>query len=295
MTGPAPGPRGPVPLRPVPDARRLSDVDAITSDALLARGDPGLRWLGEQLPRRALVGPRAGLPAAPADTADIGARVARHRGVDLTALAGTGDGLRRVAQDVRGRHRALAEEAGVLWDSWAGPAADGVADGVVDVARAAHGVVDVLEEIASRVEDAGVLVTDAVGELALALGALADPPAPDDPPAPVPADVDAVLAAGPERTTASDVAVLRAWAAALDARLHRLLALLDRTDAVVAQAWADLAADVERLWTRPPIDPASSAEAEAAQALLAELVAPMPVAVPDPDPGRGPSGLRSPR
>lgn len=246
MTGPAPRP--PARLRAVPPRRRAEDAApaaVATSDALLARGEPGLRFLAEHLPRRARLPVRAGLPPATVGVDAVRRRHERGRGTDLAALSAGVRELRLAATTVRGRHRALAEEAGGLWEQWAGPAAEATADRVVVVARAAHGVVSVLEDTADHVEDAVVAVTDAlVAQADAALDLLGDDGG-ERVGGSTGADVDAVL-----DTLLDDVApprpdgpaLLRAYAADLDARVRGFLARTDDTDAALDAAWERLAA-----------------------------------------------------
>jgi uncharacterized protein YukE len=239
---------GPVssPLRAVPPARRLRDLGVPDSDALLATADGAVDAVAGVLPARvALAGP-AGLPAPPIDAAGLLARHGAQRGVRFAALAAGAEDLRGAATRIRLRHRALAEEAGALWEHWSGPSADEVADRVVSLGRAAQEIVTLLEETADTVEGAGLAVADDVAERAAAATELAaglsGPPA--DP----------------------DTATTRAWAADLDARLHRYLDVADRTDEAIAATWRDLAERIgvlRRLSGRPvePDDLAADAGA----------------------------------
>jgi uncharacterized protein YukE len=209
------------PLRAVPPARRLADLGVADSDAVLATADGAVEVVAAVLPARlALAGP-AGLPAPPVDAAGLLARHGAQRGVRFAALAAGAEDLRGAAARIRARHRALAEEAGALWEHWSGPSADEVADRVVSLGRAAQEIVTLLEETADTVEGAGLAVADDVADRAAAAAALAaglpDPPA--DP----------------------DTATVRAWAAEVDARLHRYLGAADRTDEAIAATWRDLA------------------------------------------------------
>ncbi|MDL5155477.1 WXG100 family type VII secretion target [Actinomycetospora termitidis] len=210
-------------LSAVPPPRRLAELGADTSDALLAAGDAGIAQVAAALPARvALVG-TAGLPAPPVDVEGLRARHTAQRGIRFAAIAAGADDLRRAADRVRARHRALADEAGVLWEQWSGPSADEVADRVVALGRAAQEIVTMLAETAETVEAAGLAVADDVTDRAAAARALA---AFDPGPAPGPG--------------AMPVAA-RAWAGALDTRLQRYLDVADRTDVSIADTWRDLA------------------------------------------------------
>lgn len=208
-------------LRVVPPARRLADLGVADSDAVLASADGAVDVVAALLPARlALAGP-AGLPAPPVDAEGLLARHAARRGVRFAALAAGAEDLRGAAARIRARHRALAEEAGALWEHWSGPSADEVADRVVSLGRAAQEIVTLLEETADTVEGAGLAVADDVADRAAAATALAAglPGPPADP----------------------DTATARAWAADLDARLHRYLGVADRTDDAITATWRDLA------------------------------------------------------
>jgi uncharacterized protein YukE len=225
------------PLRAVPPARRLADLGVADSDALLAAADGAVDAVVALLPARvALAGP-AGLPAPPVDAAGLVARHGAQRGVRFAALAAGAEDLRGAAARIRARHRALAEEAGALWEHWSGPSADEVADRVVSLGRAAQEIVTLLEETADTVEGAGLAVADDVADRAAAAtdlaGELADPPAEPDTP------------------------TARAWAADLDARLHRYLDVADRTDEAIAATWRDLAEriGVLRALSGSPVEP----------------------------------------
>jgi uncharacterized protein YukE len=225
------------PLRAVPPARRLADLGVADSDTVLAAADAAIEKVADVLPARlALAGP-AGLPAPPVDAAGLLARHTAQRGIRFAALAAGAEDLRGAAARIRTRHRALAEEAGMLWERWSGPSAEEVADRVVSLGRAAQEIVTLLEETADTVEGAGLAVADDVADRAGAatdLAAdLADPP------------------------TAADTATARAWAADLDARLHRYLGAADRTDEAIAATWRDLAEriGVLRRLSGSPVDP----------------------------------------
>ena len=223
----------------------------------------------------ALAGP-AGLPAPPVDAAGLRGRHSAQRGVRFSALAAGAEDLRAAADRVRARHRALAEEAGTLWERWSGPSAEDVADRVVSLGRAAHEIVTLLEETAETVEGAGLAVADDVADRADAARELAaELPAP-------PGDVDA------------DTAAARAWAADLDARLHRYLGAADRTDRAIAATWRDLAERIgvlRRLSGGPEVDEFDDhADGLGAGALppellaLPEILAALgPLTGPDPD------------
>jgi uncharacterized protein YukE len=234
------------PLRAVPPARRLRDLGVPDSDALLAAADGAVDALTGVLSARvALAGP-AGLPAPPVDAAGLLARHGAQRGVRFAALAAGAEDLRGAATRIRARHRALAEEAGALWEHWSGPSADEVADRVVSLGRAAQEIVTLLEETADTVEGAGLAVADDIAERAAAATGLA-----------------AGLCAPPADP---DTATTRAWAADLDARLHRYLDVADRTDEAIAATWRDLAERIgvlRRLSGRPvePDDLAADAGA----------------------------------
>jgi uncharacterized protein YukE len=226
-----------VPLRALPPARRLADLGVTDSDAVLATADRAVDDVAGLLPARlALAGP-AGLPAPPVDAAGLRARHGAQRGVRFAALAAGADDLRGAAARIRARHRALAEEAGALWEHWSGPSADEVADRVVSLGRAAHEIVTLLEETADVVEGAGLAVADDVADRAAAATELAAglPGPPPDP----------------------DTATARTWAADLDARLHRYLGTADRTDEAIAATWRDLGEriGVLRLLSGSPVGP----------------------------------------
>jgi uncharacterized protein YukE len=238
----------------VPPARRLADLGVADSDTLLASADGAVDDVVAVLPARiALAGP-AGLPAPPVDATGLRSRHTAQRGVRFAALAAGADDLRAAADRVRARHRALAEEAGTLWERWSGPSAEDVADRVVSLGRAAHEIVTLLEETAETVEGAGLAVADDVVARAEAAGELAEGlPAP-------PADTDTVAA--------------RAWAADLDARLHRYLGAADRTDRSIAATWRDLAERIGVLRALSGDDgPDEPADGSVAGALPPELLA----------------------
>ncbi|GLZ50771.1 hypothetical protein Acsp07_03880 [Actinomycetospora sp. NBRC 106378] len=217
------GGRGGGPLSAVPPPRRLAQLGADTSDALLAAGDVAIDRIAAALPARVALAGTAGLPAPPVDVAGLRARHAAQRGIRFAAIAAGAEDLRRAADRVRARHRALAEEAGTLWERWSGPSAEEVADRVVALGRAAQEVVTLLAETAETVEAAGLAVADDVTDRAAAARALgAGDPGPPPGPGAVPA-------------------AARAWAAALDAHLQRYLAVADRTDAAIAETWRELA------------------------------------------------------
>ncbi len=208
-------------LRAVPPARRLADLGVADSDAVLATADDAVEGVAALLrAREALAGP-AGLPAPPVDAVGLLARHAARRGVRFAALAAGAEDLRATAARVRVRHRALAEEAGTLWERWSGPSADEVADRVVSLGRAAQEIVALLEETAETVESAGLVVADDVAARADAARQLADG---------LPTPPDGV-----------DAAAARAWVVDLDARLHRYLDVAERTDTAIAATWRDLA------------------------------------------------------
>ena len=234
------------PLRAVPPARRLRDLGVPDSDALLATAHDAVDAVGGVLPARVALAGSAGLPAPPVDAVGLLARHGAQRGVRFAALAAGAEDLRGAATRIRTRHRALAEEAGALWEHWSGPSADEVADRVVSLGRAAQEIVTLLEETADTVEGAGLAVADDVAERAAAATELAaglpGPPADPEP------------------------ATTRAWAADLDARLHRYLDVADRTDEAIAATWRDLAERIgvlRRLSGRPvePDDLAADAGA----------------------------------
>nr|WP_246326364.1 WXG100 family type VII secretion target [Actinomycetospora corticicola] len=163
------------------------------------------------------------MPAPPVDAAGLRARHTAQRGIRFAAIAAGAEDLRRAADRVRARHRALAEEAGTLWERWSGPSAEEVADRVVALGRAAQEIVTMLAETAETVEAAGLAVADDVTDRAAAARALgAGDPGPPPRPGAVPA-------------------AARSWAAALDAVLQRYLVVADRTDATIADAWRELA------------------------------------------------------
>ncbi len=225
------------PLRAVPPARRLADLGVADSDAVLAAADAAIDGVADVLPARlALAGP-AGLPAPPVDAAGLLARHTAQRGVRFAALAAGAEDLRGAAARIRARHRALAEEAGTLWERWSGPSAEEVADRVVSLGRAAQEIVTLLEETADTVEGAGLAVADDVADRAAAATDLA-------------ADL-------PYPPSGPDTAAARAWAADLDARLHRYLDVADRTDEAIAATWRDLAEriGVLRRLSGSPVDP----------------------------------------
>ncbi len=246
-------------LHAVPPARRLSGVGVADSDALLAAADEAVDAVAAVLPARvALAGP-AGLPAPPVDVAGLRGRHDSQRGVRFAALAAGAEDLRAAADRVRARHRALAEEAGTLWERWSGPSAEEVADRVVSLGRAAHEIVTLLEETAETVEGAGLAVADDVAARADAARELA---------AELPA---------PPTDLAVDPTAARAWAAELDARLHRYLGAADSTDRAIAATWRDLAERIgvlRRLSGGPDADePGDLTDAFGAGALPPELLA----------------------
>jgi uncharacterized protein YukE len=252
----------------VPPARRLADLGVADSDALLAAADDAVDAVVAVLPARlALAGP-AGLPAPPVDAAGLRDRHAAQRGVRFAALAAGADDLRAAAERVRTRHRALAEEAGTLWERWSGPSAEEVADRVVSLGRAAHEIVTLLEETAETVEGAGLAVADDVTARA---GAARE------------------LAAGlPCPPVDTDPATARAWAADLDARLHGYLGAADRTDRAIAATWRDLAERIGVL-RRLSGDESTEDPAAVAGALPPELLAlPEILAALGPLTGNGP-------
>lgn len=211
-------------VRAVPAPRRLDGLGVADSDALLARGDAAVEAVAAVLPTRSALGRPAGLPEPPVDAVALRARHRAQRGIRFAALAAGAADLRAAAAQVRARHRALVEEAGSLWERWSGPSADEVADRVVVLGRAAAEVVGLLEEAAESVEAAGLAVADDVTARADAAVALADPAEPAVTGLPAPSDP-----------------AVRAWAADLDARLHRYLDTAERTDRSVAATWRDLA------------------------------------------------------
>jgi uncharacterized protein YukE len=209
------GPEG-SPLRAVPAPRRLADLGVADSDTVLAAADDAVEQVVAVLPARlALPG-----PPPPLDVEGLRARHAAQRGVRFAALAAGAEDLRAAAGRVRTRHRALAEEAGTLWERWSGPSAEEVADRVVSLGRAAQEIVTLLEETAETVEGAGLAVAEDVAARADAARELA-----------------AELSGPPER----DTGAVRAWAADLDERLRRYLDAADRTDTAVAATWRELA------------------------------------------------------
>ncbi len=217
------GGRGTGPLSAVPPPRRLGQLGADTSDALLAAGDAAVERIVAVLPARVALTETAGLPAPPVDAAGLRARHTAQRGIRFAAIAAGAEDLRRAADRIRARHRALAEEAGTLWERWSGPSAEEVADRVVALGRAAQEIVTMLAETAETVEAAGLAVADDVTDRAAAARALgAGDPGPPPRPGAVPA-------------------AARSWAAALDAVLQRYLVVADRTDATIAEAWRELA------------------------------------------------------
>ncbi|MCD2192507.1 WXG100 family type VII secretion target [Actinomycetospora endophytica] len=269
-------------LRAVPPARRLADLGAADSDTLLAAADDAVETVVAVLPARvALAGP-AGLPAPPVDAEGLRRRHTAQTGVRFAALAAGADDLRAAAERVRARHRALAEEAGTLWERWSGPSAEEVADRVVSLGRAAHEIVTLLEETAETVEGAGLAVADDVTARAEAAEELA-----------------AELPVPPAGT---DTAAARTWAADLDARLHTYLGAADRTDRAIAATWRDLAERIGVLRRlsgddgadEPVDDPVAGAlppELLALPEILAAL-GPLTGDVPDddPDPDDDPPG-----
>jgi uncharacterized protein YukE len=205
-------------LRAVPAVRRLADLGVADSDAILATADDSVEAVVAVLPARLVL---TGLGAPPLDAEGLRARHTARRGVRFVALAGGAEDLRAAAGRVRTRHRALAEEAGTLWERWSGPSAEEVADRVVSLGRAAQEIVTLLEETAETVEGAGLAVADDVAARA---------------------DAARELAAGlPGPPDGADTAPARAWAADLDARLLRYLETADRTDEAIAATWRDLA------------------------------------------------------
>lgn len=278
---------GPAGLHAVPPARRLADLGVADSDTLLASADGALEDVVAVLPARvALAGP-AGLPGPPVDATGLRDRHTAQRGVRFAALAAGADDLRAAADRVRARHRALAEEAGTLWERWSGPSADEVADRVVSLGRAAHEIVMLLEETAETVEGAGLAVADDVVVRAEAADELAaDLPAP-------PGD--------------TDTAAARTWAADLDARLHRYLGAADRTDRAIAATWRDLAERIGVLrrlsgdeGTDDPVDGAVAGALPPELLALPEILAALgpltgdtgPDDDTDPDDPPGPGSLR---
>ncbi|WP_433800410.1 WXG100 family type VII secretion target [Actinomycetospora sp. CA-084318] len=211
------------PLSAVPPPRRLDQLGAATSDALLAAGDVAVDRIVAALPARVALTGTAGLPGPPVDAAGLRARHGAQRGIRFAAIAAGAEDLRRAADRVRARHRALAEEAGTLYERWSGPSAEEVADRVVALGRAAQEIVTLLADTAETVEAAGLAVADDVADRAAAARALgAGDPGPPPGPGAVPA-------------------AARAWAAALDACLQRYLVVADRTDATIAETWRELA------------------------------------------------------
>lgn len=260
------------PLSVVPPARRLAEIGVADSDAVLATADAAIEDVAALLATRAALAARAGLPGPPIDAEGLRARHTTQRGVRFAALAAGADDLRAASTRVRARHRALAEEAGTLWERWSGPSAEEVADRVVSLGRAAQEIVTLLEETAETVEGAGLAVADDVAARADAARALADglPSPPEDDP---------------------DPAVVRPWAADVDARLHRYLDEADRTDRAIAATWCDLA---ERIGVLRRLSDGNQADTEdddeAAGALppdllaLPEILAALgPLVGPDPD------------
>ncbi|MCD2189425.1 WXG100 family type VII secretion target [Actinomycetospora soli] len=211
------------PLSAVPPPRRLDQLGADTSDALLAAGDVAVDRIVAALPARAALTGTAGLPGPPVDAAGLRARHGAQRGIRFAAIAAGAEDLRRAADRIRVRHRALAEEAGTLYERWSGPSAEEVADRVVALGRAAQEIVALLADTAETVEAAGLAVADDVADRAAAARALgAGDPGPPPGPGAVPA-------------------AARGWAAALDACLQRYLVVADRTDATIAETWRTLA------------------------------------------------------
>ncbi|MFC5065367.1 WXG100 family type VII secretion target [Actinomycetospora atypica] len=216
-------------LSAVPPPRRLADLGAASSDVVLAAGDRAIAAIAAVLPERTAVAARVGLPAPSVDAADLLARHCAQRGIRFAALADGAEDLRRAAERLRARHRALAEEAGVLWERWSGPSAEEVADRVVLLGRATQEVVTMLSETAETVEAAGLAVADDVAARAAAARALG---AAEPGPAPGPGAVSAAA---------------RSWAATLDAELHRYLEVADRTDRSIAATWQELAQRLDAL------------------------------------------------
>lgn len=210
-------------LSAVPAPRRLADLGAASSDVVLAAGDRAIDAIAAVLPDRATVAAAAGLPAPPVDAAGLRARHTAQRGIQFGALAAGAEDLRCAADRLRARHRALAEEAGVLWERWSGPSAEEVADRVVLLGRAAQEVVTMLSETAETVEAAGLAVADDIADRAAAARALgaAEP--------------------GPAPRRGAVAGAARSWAAGLDAELHRYLEVADRTDRSIAATWRELA------------------------------------------------------
>ncbi|MEJ2868316.1 WXG100 family type VII secretion target [Actinomycetospora sp. OC33-EN08] len=235
-------------LSAVPPPRRLAELGADTSDALLASGDAGIAHVTGALPARLALAGTAGLAAPPVDAAGLRARHEAQRGIRFAAIAAGAEDLRRAADRIRARHRALAEEAGGLWERWSGPSADEVADRVVALGRAAQEIVTMLAETAETVEAAGLAVADDVTDRAAAARALA---AADPGPPPGPGAMPAAA---------------HAWASALDVRLARYLAVADHTDAAIAETWRELAerlAVLRRLsGTGPAPDPSPGLPAD---------------------------------
>ncbi|WP_018330952.1 WXG100 family type VII secretion target [Actinomycetospora chiangmaiensis] len=217
------GGRGGGPLSAVPSPRRLAQLGADTSDALLAAGDGAIERIAAALPARIAMGETTGLGAPPVDAEGLRARHTAQRGIRFAAIAAGAEDLRRAADRIRARHRALAEEAGTLWERWSGPSAEEVADRVVALGRAAQEIVTMLAETAETVEAAGLAVADDVTDRAAAARALGA----GDP--------------GPPPGRGAVPAAARAWAATLDSRLQRYLVVADRTDATIAGTWRELA------------------------------------------------------
>lgn len=250
-------------LRAVPLARRLADLGVPDSDAVLAPADDAVERVAAVLPTRRALDEHL-LVAGPVVAADARALRARHaaqRGVRFAALAQGAEDLRGAAARVRARHRALADEAGTLWERWSGPSAEEVADRVVSLGRAAQEIVTLLEETAETVEGAGLAVADDITTRADAARALA-------------ADL-------PDPPDGTDRAAARRWAGDLDARLRRYLEVADRTDEAIATTWRELAERIgvlRRLSAHGPagsVPAASDGQAEAPQPgdLPADLLA----------------------
>jgi uncharacterized protein YukE len=261
----------------VPPARRLAELGVPDSDGLLATADTAVEDVAALLRVRVALADQVGLPAPPVDAEGLRARHAAQRGVRFAALAAGAEDLRAASARVRARHRALAEEAGTLWERWSGPSAEEVADRVVSLGRAAQEIVTLLEETAETVEGAGLAVADDVAARADAARALAEglPSPPEGP----------------------DPAAARAWAAGLDGRLHRYLAEADRTDTSIAATWRDLA---ERIGVQSrlsgeadePTDPGALPPDLLALPEILAALGPLtdPDTDPDPDPDPDPDG-----
>ena len=239
------------PRRPLPDL--LAALGATATDAVVDRVADGADAVARDLRRRAALPRGAGLPAPAVAPDRLRAGLDARRGTDLAALAAVADGLRAAAAGLRGRHRRLADEAGTLWTSWAGPAADDVADRVVALARAAHGVVGTLEEVADGVEE---LVRAEVAAVRAATDAVRAAVPPGDPTA----------------DPAPDRRAQRADAAEVDERTTRLLAALTAAEATVTAARAALAARCRTPDARGPAGADDAGPVPTVEALLADLL-----------------------